>query len=68
MSLRLRLTLLLMVPLVLAVGAHGVLRVRAERAEIIGGTERLMALTAQAMQITLESALRQRDPTDVYRL
>jgi signal transduction histidine kinase len=62
------LTLLLMVPLVLAVGAHGVLRVRAERAEIIGGTERLMALTAQAMQITLESALRQRDPTDVYRL
>ncbi|HXH83466.1 MAG TPA: HAMP domain-containing sensor histidine kinase [Candidatus Tectomicrobia bacterium] len=61
-------TLLLILPLLTVVAAHGVLRVRAERAEIIADTERQMGLAAQAMQITLESALRQRDPTDVYRL
>jgi signal transduction histidine kinase len=68
MGLRLRLILVIMIPLVLVVGVYGVVRLRAERAELLGQNQRLMGLTAKAIQITVENALRDRQTSDIRRL
>ncbi|HEV8585999.1 MAG TPA: ATP-binding protein [Methylomirabilota bacterium] len=68
MGLRLRLILVVAVPLVLVIGVYGVIRLRAEREELLAENQRLMGLTAKAIQITIESALRHRQLTDVRQL
>ncbi|MBI2202332.1 MAG: HAMP domain-containing protein [Candidatus Rokubacteria bacterium] len=68
MGLRLRLILVIMIPLVLVIGVYGVLRLRAEQAELLADNRRLMGLTAKAIQITVENALRDRQISDIRRL
>jgi signal transduction histidine kinase len=68
MGLRLRLILVLAIPLVLVVGVYGLWRIRIERAELLAETERNLALTAKAIQIAVENALRDRQIGDVRQL
>lgn len=68
MGLRFRLILVLMVPLVLVIGVYGLLRVRQEQADLLQENRRNMALTAKALQIAVENALRDRQISDVKRL
>ncbi|MBI2218675.1 MAG: HAMP domain-containing protein [Candidatus Rokubacteria bacterium] len=68
MGLRLRLILVIMIPLVLVVGVYGVIRLRAEQAQLLVQNQRLMGLTAKAIQITVENALRDRQIGDIRRL
>jgi two-component system, NtrC family, sensor kinase len=68
MGLRLRLILVIMIPLVLVVGVYGAVRQRAERAQHLAQNQRLMGLTAKAIQITVENALRDRQISDIRRL
>lgn len=68
MGLRLRLILVLMIPLVLVVGVHGFLRIRQEQAQLLDEDRRNMALTAKAIQIAVENALRDRQISDIRRL
>ena len=68
MGLKLRLILILTIPAVLAVGVHGLLRIRQERAQLLEEDRQSMALTARAMQIAVENALRDRQISDVKRL
>lgn len=68
MGLRLRLILVIMIPLVLVIGVYGVLRLRAEQAELLADNRRLMGVTAKAIQITVENALRDRQISDIRRL
>jgi signal transduction histidine kinase len=67
-GLRLRLILVIMIPLVLVVGVYGAVRVRAERVQLLEENRRLMGLTAKAIQITVENALRDRQIGDIQRL
>lgn len=68
MGLTLRLLLILTLPAILVVGVHGFLRVRQERAQLVEEDQRNMALTARAIQIAVENALRDRQISDVRRL
>ena len=68
MGLKLRLILILTIPAVLAVGVHGLLRIRQERAQLLEEDRQNMALTARAIQIAVENALRDRQISDVKRL
>jgi len=68
MGLRLRLILILAVPLVLVVGVHGIFRIRQEQAQLLGEDRRNIALAARAVQIAAENALRDRQISDVKRL
>lgn len=68
MGLRLRLILVLVLPLILVVGVYGFVRVRVERTELLRENERNMALTAKAIQIAVEAALRDRQISDIRRL
>lgn len=68
MGLKLRLILILTIPAVLAVAVHGVLRIRQERAQLVEEDRQNMALTATAIQIAVENALRDRQISDVKRL
>jgi two-component system NtrC family sensor kinase len=68
MGLRLRLSLVLMIPLVLVVGVYGFFRIRVEQAELLREDRRNMALTAKAIQIAVENALRDRQISDIHRL
>jgi two-component system, NtrC family, sensor kinase len=67
-GLKLRLILILTIPAVLAVGVHGVLRIRQERDQLIEEDRQNMTLTAAAIQIAVENALRDRQFSDVKRL
>jgi signal transduction histidine kinase len=67
-GLKLRLILILTIPAVLAVAVHGVLRIRQEREQLIEEDRQNMALTAAAIQIAVENALRDRQFSDVKRL
>jgi signal transduction histidine kinase len=67
-GLKLRLILILTIPAVLAVAVHGVLRIRQERAQLVEEDRQNMALTATAIQIAVENALRDRQISDVKRL
>jgi hypothetical protein len=68
MGLRLRLILVLTVPLVLVLGVYGLLRVRAERAELLEEDRRNIAFTTKAIQIAVENSLRDGRITDIQRL
>jgi hypothetical protein len=68
MGLRLRLILVLMIPLILVIGVYGLVRVRTEHTELLDENQRNMALTAKAIQIAVENALRDRQISDVRRL
>jgi signal transduction histidine kinase len=67
-GLKLRLILILTIPAVLAVGVHGLLRIRQERDQLVEEDRQNMTLTAAAIQIAVENALRDRQFTDVKRL
>jgi len=66
--LRGRLILIISLPAVLAVSAHGILRVQQEEAQVRREERQSLALTAAAAQIAVENALRDRQLTDVKRL
>ncbi len=68
MGLKLRLILILTIPAVAALAVHGVLRVRQEREQLVEEDRQNMALTAAAIQIAVENALRDRQFSDVKRL
>jgi methyl-accepting chemotaxis protein len=68
MGLRLRLILVLIIPLVLVVGVYGLVRIRQEQAQLLDEDQRNMALTAKALQIAVENALRDRQISDIKRL
>ena len=68
MGLRLRLILIVLLPALLALGAHGFIRVRQEEAQLLEEDQRKMALATRAIQIAVENALRDRQITDVKRL
>jgi signal transduction histidine kinase len=67
-GLRARLILIISLPALVAVGAHGVLRVRQEAAQVRAEERQSLALTAKAIQIAVENALRDRQISDVRRL
>ena len=67
MGLRLRLILVITVPLLLVLGVYGVIRVRIEQADLLAENQRLMGLTAKAVQISVENALRDRQLSDIQR-
>jgi signal transduction histidine kinase len=66
--LKARLVLIISLPAVLAVSAHGVLRVRQEEAQVRREERQALGLTAAAVQIAVENALRDRQLADVKRL
>jgi two-component system NtrC family sensor kinase len=67
-GLKLRLIVVLMIPLTLVVGVYGFVRVAQERAELLEDNRRTLAMTMTAIQATIESALRDRKLTDIQRL
>ena len=68
MGLRLRVVLILMIPTVLAVAGHGVLRVRQEMAQVVHEDRQDLEITARAIQIAVENALRDSQMSDARRL
>src|SRR5687767_14740425 len=68
MGLRLRLILVLMVPLMLVIGVYGYLRVEQEAEALLEDNRRAMGFTAKALQIAVENALRDRQISDATRL
>jgi signal transduction histidine kinase len=68
MGLRRRVILIITIPAVLAMAAHGVLRIAQERAQLLDEEQERVALTARAVQIAVENALRDRQFSDVQRL
>jgi signal transduction histidine kinase len=63
-----RLVLIISLPAVLAVSIHGLLRVRQEEAQVLREERQALALTAAAVQIAVENALRDRQLADVKRV
>jgi two-component system, NtrC family, sensor kinase len=59
MGLRLRLTLILTVPLVLVLGVFGFVRVPAERAELLAQELRTMAFASKVIRVALEDVLQE---------
>jgi signal transduction histidine kinase len=68
MGLRLRLILVLMVPLSLVVGVYGYVRVEQEASGLLDDNRRAMGYTAKALQVAVENALRDRQFSDASRL
>jgi signal transduction histidine kinase len=68
MGLGARVVLILTIPTVLAVGAHGALRVQQQEARFLEQDRRNLAITARAIQIAVENALRDRQVADARRL
>lgn len=68
MGLRLRVILILTLPALLTIGAHGFLRVRQETAQLLREDEHNLALTGRAVQIAVENAMRDRQVPDIHRL
>jgi signal transduction histidine kinase len=68
MGLRLRLFLVLILPLTLVVGAYGLLRIRQESRELGEAAGTSAAPVAGAVQIAVENALRDRQISDIRRL
>src|ERR671919_1138494 len=60
MGLRLRVILILIVPTVLAVGAHGLLRLRQQEAWVLSEDRQDLQITARAIELALENALEAR--------
>ncbi|HEU4369049.1 MAG TPA: ATP-binding protein [Methylomirabilota bacterium] len=68
MGLRLRVALILLIPTVLAVGAHGALRVQQQEARFLREDRQHLEVTARAILIAVENALRDRQISDARRL
>lgn len=68
MGLRLRLLLVVILPMALAVGIYGVVRVRKETRDAIEAERRQAAIAASAVRIAVEDTLRTRAFPDVQRL
>lgn len=68
MGLRLRLFLVLIVPLTLVVGVYGLFRARQENTQLLDEQHRRIAITARAVEIAVENALRDRQMSDIRRL
>jgi len=68
MGLKLRLILVLMIPLVLVVGVYGLIRVRREQRELLDENQRNVALAAKGIQSAVENALRDWQISDIKRL
>ena len=68
MGLRQRVILIIMIPALLATGVHGALRLRQERAQLLSEYQHNLALTAKAIQIAVENALRDRQWADIGHL
>lgn len=68
MGLRQRVILIITIPALLATGVHGAIRVVQERTQLVAEHQRNLALTAKAIQISVENALRDRQWSDIGRL
>ena len=68
LGLRARLLLLLLVPMTVAIGGYGVIRIRQEERELLAEEQHRMALTAKALQVAVENALRDRQIADIRQL
>jgi signal transduction histidine kinase len=68
MGLRVRVIMVLVIPALLVVAVHGFLRIRQGETQLLEQDQRNMALTARAIQIAVENALRDRKLSDVERL
>ena len=68
MGLRRRVILIVTIPAVLAMSAHGLIRIGQEREQLLDEERQRLALTAKAVQISVENALRDRQHADVERL
>jgi signal transduction histidine kinase len=68
MGLRQRVILIITIPALLAIGVHGVLRVRQQQTQLLAAETKNLTLTAKAVQIAVENALRARQWTDVHHL
>jgi two-component system, NtrC family, sensor kinase len=68
MGLRLRLLLLVILPMALVVGVYGVGRVRQETRDAIEAERRQMAIAASAVRIAVEHTLRTREVPDAQHL
>src|SRR5262245_26849576 len=68
MGLRLRLFLILVVPMCLAIGGYGWVRLQQEEGQLLTEEKRRMELTATALQVAVENALRDRQISDIRRL
>jgi signal transduction histidine kinase len=68
MGLRARVVLFLTIPTVLAVGAHGLLRIRQEQTQLLREERQDLEIIARAIQIAVENALRDRQTADARRL
>jgi len=68
MGLQLRVVLVLMIPTVMALGTHGAIRVRQELAQVLQEDRQNLEVTARAIQIAVENALRDRQLIDARRL
>jgi signal transduction histidine kinase len=68
MGLRLRLFFVLIVPLIVLVGLYAVVRIREEEGQLLAAEQRNAAVTARAIQIAVENAVRDRQIADIRRL
>jgi two-component system NtrC family sensor kinase len=68
MGLRWRVVLILMIPTVLAVTTHGMVRIQQEQAQVVQENRQNLEVTARAIRIAVENALRDRQIGDARRL
>ena len=68
MGLRLRLFFVLIIPLTLLVGLYAFVRVREEEGQLLAAEQRNASVTARAIQIAVENAVRDRQLADIRRL
>jgi signal transduction histidine kinase len=68
MGLRQRVILIITIPALLATAVHGAMRISQEREQLLSEYQGNLALTAKAIQIALENALRDRQWSDVGHL
>ena len=68
MGLKLRLFLVLIVPLILVAGVYGVVRVRQQATQLLEAERRGAAAVARAVQIAVENALSDQQVSDIRRL
>lgn len=67
-GLRVRLLLLLLVPMCLAIGGYGFVRLQQEERQLLQEEQLRMEVTATALQVAVENALRDRQISDIRRL
>jgi two-component system NtrC family sensor kinase len=68
MGLKVRLVLVLLIPLILVVGVYGFIRVRREHRDLLDENQRYVALAAKGIQSAVENALRDWQIADIRRL